>query len=63
MKLKDIIIQNPDGSYEVSKRIIIKSSMGEITINPGIKMRPGGIKLSGLDITELLDKEIKTEEN
>ena len=38
MKLRDIIIQNPDGSYEVSKTIIIKSGSGEITINTGIKI-------------------------
>ena len=62
MKLREIIIQNPDGSYEVSKKITIKSDKGEISLNPGVKMRPG-VKFMGVDITELLDQEVKEEEN
>lgn len=58
MKLREIIIQNSDGSYEVSKKVIVKSDQGEITINPGVKIRQG-VRFMGFDITELLDWEIK----
>ena len=52
------MIQHPDGSWEPKEPIAIHtSSGGQVTLKPGIRMKPGVIFL-GIDIAQILDTEI-----
>jgi len=56
MKVRDLLIVHSDGSYEPKQPIKITGPSGEITLNPGTKLRPG-VKFMGVDIAEILDME------
>jgi len=57
MKVRDLLIHHPDGSYEPKRTIKITTPSGEVTLSPGVRSRPG-VKIMGFDITELLDMDV-----
>ena len=57
MKMRDMLIAHPDGSYEPKRSITIAKANGRVTLNPGVRFR-AGVKFMGIDITEILDQEI-----
>ncbi len=57
MKVRELCINHPDGSYEPKRQIIITTISGKVTLNPGVRFRPG-VKIMGMDIAELLDMEV-----
>ena len=58
MKVRDIFIQHPDGSYEPTQQLTIQGPNGQkIALNPGVRFRPG-VSFMGIDILEILDKDI-----
>lgn len=58
MRVIDLLIHHPDGSYEPKRPITITTPNGsKVTLNPGTKFRRG-IKIGGIDITEVLDMEV-----
>ncbi len=57
MRLRLLLIQHPDGSYEPKRQITINTPSVKVTLNPGTRFRRG-VKISGVDITEMLDIEV-----
>jgi len=57
MKVRELVIHHPDGSYEPKRTIIISSPNGKITLHPGARLYPGG-DFMGITNTELLDMEV-----
>ena len=57
MRIRDLLIEHSDGSYEPKKSITLSNPNGRITLNPGMRFRPG-VRFMGIDITEILDKDI-----
>lgn len=60
MKVRDLLIHHPDGSYEPKQPITITRQGGKATLNPGVRFQPG-VKFMGVDITEVLDMEVDWE--
>ena len=57
MKVRDLLIHHPDGSYEPKQPIAITTPSGKVTLNPGVRFQPG-VKFMGVDIREVLDMEV-----
>lgn len=57
MKVRDLLIEHSDGSYEPKKPITITGPQGKVMLNPETRFRPG-VKFMGIDITEILDMEV-----
>jgi len=53
---KDAFQKNDDGSYSVTKPVVIKGPNGEINLNPGMTFRRG-VMFMGIDIAKTLDEE------
>lgn len=62
MKLRDKMVQHPNGSWEPREPITIKSPSGEVRLSPGVRFKEG-IVILGVDIKELLDMEIPDNQN
>ena len=59
MKVRDFLIEHPDGSYEPKQRITVTGPNGNVTLNRGVRFKPG-VRFMGIDITEILDQEVAT---
>ena len=57
MRVRDLLIHYPDGSYEPKQPIAITTQSGKVTLNPGVRFQPG-VKFMGVDIREVLDMEV-----
>jgi len=57
MKVRDLLIEHTDGSYEPKQQVTITGPNGKVTLSPSVRFRPG-VKFMGIDITEVLDEEI-----
>ena len=56
MKVKDLVRQHPDGSYEFKQMVTVSGAGGLVTLGPGVRFR-AGVKFMGVDIAELLEQE------
>ncbi|MCJ7613599.1 hypothetical protein MUO71_02375 [Candidatus Bathyarchaeota archaeon] len=57
MRVRDLLIHHPDGSYEPRQPITVTSQSGKVSLSPGVRFQPG-VKFMGVDITEVLDMEV-----
>ncbi len=57
MKVRDLLTEHSDGSYEPKQNITISGPNGKVSLNPGVRFR-AGVKFMGIDIAEILDQEI-----
>ena len=57
MKVRELCIAHPDGSYEPKQQITIKTPTATITLNPGTKIQPNA-EFSGIPFAQILDMEV-----
>ncbi len=57
MKVRDLFVQHPDGSYEPTQQITIQGPNGKVALGPGVRLR-AGVRFMGIDILEILDQDI-----
>jgi len=57
MKIKDVIKQHHDGSFELGVNITIQGSNGQVSLGPGVRFSRG-VAFMGLDVDSLLEMEI-----
>ena len=56
MKIRNLFVHHPDGSWEPRQSVRIQTDQGSIEMNPGTRFRRG-ILFMGLDVAKLCDED------
>lgn len=60
VKLRDKMIQHPDGMWEPKEPIRISTDKVKVALNPGSKMSENA-QIAGVPLSQLLDMELQQE--